>query len=37
MISQASDKSNTNLNRRLMGAFKEVVTDLELKELNLRG
>lgn len=30
-------KSNDNLNRRLMGAFREAVRDLELKELNLRG
>jgi hypothetical protein len=37
LILQASDKSNSNLNRRLMGAFREVVRDLELKELNLRG
>jgi exonuclease III len=37
MILQAADKSNPNLNRRLMGAFREVVRDLELKELNLRG
>lgn len=37
MILQASDKSNYNLNRRLMGAFKDVVRDLALKELNLRG
>lgn len=37
MILNAHDKSNNNLNRRLMGAFREVVRDLELKELNLRG
>jgi hypothetical protein len=37
MILQASDKSNANLNRRLMGAFREVVRDLALKDLNLRG
>lgn len=36
LILQASDKSNNNLNMRLMGAFREVVRDLELKELNLR-
>lgn len=34
---QACDKSNDNLNMRLMGAFRDVVRDLELKELNLRG
>jgi hypothetical protein len=37
LILQASDKNNSNLNRRLMGEFREVVQDLELKELNLRG
>lgn len=37
MILQAEDKSNTNLNRRLMGAFRHVVRDLALKELQLRG
>jgi hypothetical protein len=37
MILHASDKSNANPNRRLMGAFRDVVCDLELKELNLRG
>jgi exonuclease III len=37
MILQVSDKSNTNLNRRLMGAFGDLVRDLELKELSLRG
>lgn len=37
MIMQASDKSNDNLNRRLMGAFRDAVSEMELKELNLRG
>ncbi|CAO2206826.1 unnamed protein product [Urochloa humidicola] len=37
MILQACDKSNSNLNRRLMGAFRNVIRDLELKELNLQG
>lgn len=37
MILHASDKSNSNLNRQLMGSFREVVRDLELKELNRRG
>jgi exonuclease III len=37
MILQAADKSNANLNRRLMGAFRDLVRDLQLKELNLRG
>lgn len=37
MILQDEDKSNVNLNRRLMEAFRQVVRDLSLKELNLRG
>lgn len=37
MTLQAADKSNNNLNRRLMGAFRDVVRDLALKELNLQG
>ena len=37
LILHAADKSNTNLNRRLMGAFRDVVQDLDLIELNLRG
>lgn len=37
MILNASDKSNTILNRRLMGEFRDAVTELELKELNLQG
>jgi exonuclease III len=37
MILQAADKSNDNINRRLMDAFRAVVDDLELKELPLRG
>jgi endonuclease/exonuclease/phosphatase family metal-dependent hydrolase len=37
MILAAEDKSNANLNRRLMGSFKSVVDDLELKELKLKG
>ena len=37
MILQASDKSNDNINRRLMGAFHKTVDDLELKELQLKG
>ena len=34
---QAQDKSNNNLNRRVMGEFKKAVDDLELKELKLKG
>lgn len=37
LILQASDKSNDNLNRRLMGEFRGTVNFLELKELSLRG
>jgi endonuclease/exonuclease/phosphatase family metal-dependent hydrolase len=37
MIVSATDKSNDNLNRCLMVAFRVVVRDLELKELSLRG
>ena len=37
MILHARDKSNLNLNRRLMGAFRDLIQDLQLKELNLRG
>jgi len=37
LILHASDKSNDNLNRHLMGAFRDLVHDLNLKELNLRG
>ena len=34
---QAQDKSNSNLNRRMMGEFRRVVDDMELKELKLQG
>ena len=37
LVLQASDKSNDNLNRRLMGEFRSTINFLELKELNLRG
>jgi hypothetical protein len=37
MILSVVDKSNDNLNKRLMGDFRAVVRDLELKELSLRG
>jgi hypothetical protein len=33
LVYQAEDKNNTNLNRRLMGAFKAVIDELNLKEL----
>jgi hypothetical protein len=35
MIFQAQDKSNANINRRLMGSFKSLIDDLKLKELRL--
>ena len=37
LILQAQDKSNSNLNRRMMGTFRSWVNDLELKELSLQG
>lgn len=37
LILQAQDKSNNNLNRRLMGMFRNLVNVLELKELSLQG
>lgn len=37
LILQAEDKSNDNLNQRLMGEFRSTINFLELKELSLRG
>jgi hypothetical protein len=37
MILQQADKSNNNLNRRLMGEFRSLVSDLELREIKLKG
>jgi len=37
LILSAADKSNANLNRRLMGEFKSVVDHLQLKEISLTG
>ena len=37
LILTAEDKSNNNLNRRLMGEFRSTLNYLELKEINLRG
>ena len=37
LIYQAEDKNNSNLNRHLMGAFKAVIDELNLKELRLNG
>ncbi|WVZ88443.1 hypothetical protein U9M48_034964 [Paspalum notatum var. saurae] len=37
LIVNAEDKSNDNINMRLMGAFRSALNDLELKELPLNG
>jgi exonuclease III len=37
LIYQAADKSNSNLNRAMMGRFRRVLDDLELKEIPLIG
>jgi hypothetical protein len=37
LIYQAEDKNNSNLNRRLMGAFKAAIDDFNLKEIGLNG
>ena len=37
LIYQVEDKNNVNLNRRLMGAFKAVIDELNLKEIGLNG
>jgi hypothetical protein len=37
LILDARDKSNANLNRRLMANFRALVNDLELKEACLLG
>ncbi|TKV93540.2 hypothetical protein SEVIR_9G232787v4 [Setaria viridis] len=37
MIINPEDKSNNNLNRSIMGAFKSAIDDLEMKELQLKG
>jgi hypothetical protein len=37
LIYQAEDKNNSNLNRRLMGSFKAMIDDLNLKEIGLNG
>lgn len=37
MILQAADKSTSNLNHRIMRAFRDAVNELELKELRLAG
>jgi len=33
LILQAQDKSNTNLNRRMMGAFRSVLDELEMRSV----
>jgi len=37
LILQAQDKSNQNLNRRMMGIFRNWVNRMQLKELKLCG
>ena len=37
LIYQAEDKNNSNLNRRLMGAFRVSIDHLSLKEIKLNG
>jgi hypothetical protein len=37
LIADARDKSNANLNRRLMNLFRRFINELELKEANLMG
>ncbi|KAG2640579.1 hypothetical protein PVAP13_2KG100016, partial [Panicum virgatum] len=37
LILDAADKSNDNLNRRLMSEFRNTINYLELKEINLTG
>ena len=37
MIIRATDKYNTNINRRMMGKFRDFVDDHELKEMYMHG
>jgi len=37
LIYQAEDKNNSNLNQRLMGAFRATINHLKLKEIKLNG
>jgi hypothetical protein len=37
LIYQEQDKNNSNLNRRLMGAFRAAIDHLRLKEIKLNG
>ena len=37
LIYQAKDKNNSNLNQRLMGAFRAAIDHLRLKEIKLNG
>jgi hypothetical protein len=37
LIYQAGDKNNDNLNRAMMGRFRRLLNDLQLKELPLLG
>ena len=37
LITSEEDKNNGNLNRAMMGRFRRLINDLELKELSLHG
>jgi len=37
MIYKASDKNNRNLNRRLMGQFRDALEECELREISLQN
>jgi hypothetical protein len=37
LICRMCDKSNANVNRRLLNQFRQVPTELEMKELHLHG
>jgi hypothetical protein len=37
LIVDAADKNNANLNRRMMGKFRKLLSEVELKELYLNG
>jgi hypothetical protein len=37
LIYRASDKNNSNINRAMMGKFRGLIEDLDLKEIPLHG
>jgi hypothetical protein len=37
LIVDAADKNNANLNRHMMGKFRKLLSEVELKELYLNG